>query len=176
MIRRKRCLELLEGLIWMGRQGQELEITFAGQGPLLAEIERRKKLLPRSISLSLPGRVPRREMPAIYRDHDLLILLSRAEGVSNVLLEALASGLCVLATPSAAGEVVTQGREGWLIEDLTPAGLGRALMEMAARPEEFVEMRRRAIRKAQTMSWEEQAGRFQELVEGLVRPGPGGGS
>lgn len=172
MIDRKRCLEILEGLLWLGRQGHELEISLVGQGPLLAEIERRRAYLPKSISLSILGRVSRQEMPEVYRNHDLLLLLSRAEGISNVLLEALASGLCVLATPSAAAEVVTHGKEGWLIDDLTPSGLGQALMKMAARPQEVMAMRERARALAETMSWDERTDRFLRLTGELARTGP----
>lgn len=45
--------------------------------------------------------VPRREVPALMRAHDVLLLPSWFEGSAITLLEALASGLAVIATPQA---------------------------------------------------------------------------
>lgn len=73
-------------------------LTIAGSGPLEQTIEHRIRTTPQ---ITFIGHCDRDQLPEIYRSHDLLVHLSSAEGVSNVLLEACASGLAILATEEA---------------------------------------------------------------------------
>jgi glycosyltransferase involved in cell wall biosynthesis len=59
---------------------------------------------------------------------DIFILPSATEGLSNSLLEAMACGLPAIATSvGGAPDVVTHGKEGWLIAPDVPAELEKAL-------------------------------------------------
>jgi glycosyltransferase involved in cell wall biosynthesis len=100
-----------------------------GDGPmrpgLLAEIEKR----------GLTGRV---FMPGITRDawasfsaFDIFILTSRMEGLPNVLIEAQASGLPVVAPDvGGAGETLVDGVTGLLAPDDGPDTLARLCIEL----------------------------------------------
>jgi glycosyltransferase involved in cell wall biosynthesis len=97
---------------------------------LLAEIERR----------GLAGVVrlvePQREIAALLERFDLLVLPSRYEGFPNVLLEAMACGLPVVAT--AVGDVpnlLRSGEAGRMVAPGDADALARELVEMRARPE-----------------------------------------
>ena len=76
----------------------------AGGGPLLAMLRQQATglgLLPEH--LEFRGEVT--EMAPIYREADILVLTSEFEGTPNVILEAMACGLPVVAT--AVGQTVT---------------------------------------------------------------------
>jgi glycosyltransferase involved in cell wall biosynthesis len=76
------------------------------------------------------GYIPHKEMPMIYNNCDVLILLSPSEGIANVVLEAMACQTPVIATP--VGDIalhLAQGR-GWLVESADPKIVAEGLMAM----------------------------------------------
>ncbi|WP_461395510.1 glycosyltransferase, partial [Deferrisoma sp.] len=75
-------------------------------------------------------------VPEILRALDLFVLPSRNEGISNTILEAMATGLPVLATAVGGNpELVESGVTGTLVPPGDPAALARALEAYAAAPE-----------------------------------------
>ena len=48
--------------------------------------------------VSFMGRVPAERMPQLYRDNDIFVMSSDHEGMSNAMLEAMASGLPIITT------------------------------------------------------------------------------
>jgi glycosyltransferase involved in cell wall biosynthesis len=72
----------------------DIKLVFAGTGPAQKELEKR---LPEAVFL---GWVPNNELPTIYSSADLLLLPSRFDTFSLVVLEALSCGLPVIAYKS----------------------------------------------------------------------------
>jgi len=69
-----------------------------------------------STCFEFAGRLPVAEMPARFADADVLVLSSYSEGRPNVVVEALASGLPVIATDlEGVRGMVVDGDTGWLI-------------------------------------------------------------
>ena len=74
----------------------------------------------------LPG--TRDNIPALMQNMDIFVLPSLAEGISNTILEAMASGLPIVATDVGGnGELVEQGRTGFLVPQGDPAALAAAI-------------------------------------------------
>lgn len=67
---------------------------------------------------------------------DAFVLPSEREGLSNSLLEAMASGLACVAPASAGGDILLAGGLGAVPPDNSPAALHGALAELAADPEQ----------------------------------------
>jgi glycosyltransferase involved in cell wall biosynthesis len=82
----------------------------------------RRQLEQRATALGLlPGAVEFRgaivDMRRVYREADILVLTSDYEGMPNVILEAMASGLPVVATRvGSVSEVVHHGETGYLYD------------------------------------------------------------
>jgi glycosyltransferase involved in cell wall biosynthesis len=78
---------------------------------------------------------PREEVLALYREADVFVLPTWSEGFPNVVIEAMAAGLPVVATPvGAIPDVVRDGEEGLLVPPRDAAALVRALARLADDP------------------------------------------
>ena len=81
----------------------------------------------------LPGE--RADVPDVMRGLDCFVLPSLAEGISNTILEAMSTGLPVLATDVGGNrELVESGRTGRLLASGDVDGLAQAMVELAADP------------------------------------------
>jgi sugar transferase (PEP-CTERM/EpsH1 system associated) len=81
----------------------------------------------------LPGE--RADIAALIRELDLFVLPSLREGVSNTILEAMASGLAVVATRVGGNpELVTEGETGTLVPPSDPHGLAGGIRSYVDAP------------------------------------------
>ncbi len=104
----------------------QARLVVVGQGSL--------QLTPTHASMTLVGRVP--DTRPFYQAADLLVLPSRSEGLSIVLLEGMASGLAVVAAAVPGNtEVIEHGVSGILVPPEQPAELAAAILELLRDPE-----------------------------------------
>ncbi len=96
--------------------------------------------------VSMPGRVG--NLVDWYRESDLYVLSSRVEGLSNTLIEAMASGLPVVAFDCDTGprEIIRPDIDGVLVAPVEDdEALAAHLADLMARPERRERLARRAI-------------------------------
>lgn len=97
------------------RQDQPRYLVLAGNGPLAADLRRQAENLGCGDNIVFLGR--RSDVPDLLRAFDAFVLNSETEGLSFAVLEAMASGLPIVASNVGGNpELVTTGREGWLYE------------------------------------------------------------
>lgn len=81
----------------------------------------------------MPG--ARDDVPDLLRGLDVFVLPSRTEGICNTILEAMASGLPVVATDVGGNpELVVPDRTGLLVPPSSPEALAAALVRYAGDP------------------------------------------
>jgi sugar transferase (PEP-CTERM/EpsH1 system associated) len=108
--------------------GSKACLVLVGEGPLLEEVRKVLQEADASRHAWLIG--SREDVPSLLRSFDVFALSSRVEGISNTILEAMASGLPVVATRVGGnGELVENGVTGALV----PPGDPEALAEILAR-------------------------------------------
>lgn len=122
----------------------EVKATIVGDGPLRQSLEQRAA----DLGL-LPGAVEFRgavsNMAAAYQEADILVLTSDWEGTPNVVLEAMASGLPVVATRVGGVPEVVQHREtGYLSEAHDEEAISEHALDLVNNPVLRNEMGRRA--------------------------------
>jgi L-malate glycosyltransferase len=115
----------------------DLRLLVAGDGPLREEVEREGSAA--GSRLQYLGHQD--DMLPVYRQADLVVMPSLSEGLPMTALEAMASGVPVVASRvGGLPEVVVEGETGLLVEPNDPAALGRALEALAADPERAASM------------------------------------
>jgi len=138
----------------------------------------REDVLARAESLGLEfgsdvvllGTVADEELPLWYRTADALAFPSRKEGWGLAVLEAMASGLPVVATDIPVfREYLVAGRDALLVAPGDPAALADAMGTMTMDAELRARLRVAGARVAGRFPWEDTARRHQLVYERLVQ-------
>lgn len=110
---------------------RRLRLVIAGDGPLREELAAQARESGLEGRIWLPGE--RSDVAQIMRAVDVFVLPSLAEGISNTILEAMASGIPVVATDVGGNsELVANGQTGALVPPRDPAALGNAMERYCA--------------------------------------------
>jgi glycosyltransferase involved in cell wall biosynthesis len=88
----------LQALAQVMKTRNDIELVFVGDGPLKSQLMKTAQKLKLTDHIFFAGRRGHEEMPLWMSFCDCLCLSSWSEGMPNVILEALASGLPVVAT------------------------------------------------------------------------------
>lgn len=111
-----------------------LRLVIAGDGPDRAAIERQVQASGCAERIWMAGN--RDDVPGLLSGLDLFVLPSLAEGISNTILEAMASGVPVLATRVGGNaELVMNGNTGVLVPSNDVEAMATAIVEYAAHPD-----------------------------------------
>jgi sugar transferase (PEP-CTERM/EpsH1 system associated) len=150
---------------------QRLRLVMIGDGPLRAEALGLLEAAGAAHLAWVPG--DRDDIPALLRVFDIFVLPSLGEGISNTILEAMASGLPVVATRVGGNpELVQDGVTGRLVPSADPAAMAEALSELLAQPELLARFgtagRERAV---QEFSIEHMVERYSQVYDALLRGG-----
>ncbi len=132
----KGILTFLDAIPQMLEKNDEIRIFICGDGDLLADIEQfiDKNDLGRRIRLS--GWIPHKELPESLNELKLLVLPSHTEGLPNILLEAMACGTPVLATPvGAIPNLVNDETTGFVLQSNSPEGITEGVMRALDYPD-----------------------------------------
>ena len=114
---------------------QRLRLVMVGEGPLRAQAQEMLDAAGVADLAWLPGE--RHDVPDILRGLDCFVLPSLAEGISNTILEAMASGLPVIATRVGGNpELVLEGETGRLVPVGDAEALASALIDDVRAPDD----------------------------------------
>ena len=116
----------------------------------------------------ISDRVDPATMPTLYDEVDCLLVLSRSESQSRVTLEAMLSGVVVLAR-GAGGivDLITDGATGYLVDPENPESVRGILLRLTADPAEAERVRRRALERA-TRAFADSRREWRDFLLGLV--------
>ncbi len=158
----KRLPLLLETVEVLHRQGGKAYLTVVGGGALESEL--RQSLAERYLrgAVTLLGRREGSEMPDIYRQHDIFVSASMQEGMSNAMLEAMASGLPIVTTRCEGVDELI-GDNGIVVEDARPEMLAAAVRRLADDPALRQAMSLAARKKAESFGWDKVAEAYLQI-------------
>jgi sugar transferase (PEP-CTERM/EpsH1 system associated) len=146
-----------------------LRLVMVGEGPLRAEAMRLLEAAGVADLAWLPGE--RADVPELMRGFACFALPSLAEGVSNTILEAMASGLPVIATNVGGNaELVADGRTGEIVPPADPAAMAAAIVRLAIQPDRAAAMGRAGRAEAQArFSLEAMVSAYQNVYARELR-------
>jgi glycosyltransferase involved in cell wall biosynthesis len=124
--------DLLQALSILAGHGEAFECILAGDGPERERLQELSVRLKLGSQVSFPGEVE--EVPALMAWGDILVHPSHSEGLSNSILEGMASGLPVVATSvGATPEYIEDDHTGLLVPPGQPALLAEKIRLLMTR-------------------------------------------
>jgi teichuronic acid biosynthesis glycosyltransferase TuaC len=149
----------------------DAHLWIAGEGPQRAALERRAAELGLAGRVRLLGTCPHEELKRLYGAADALVLASSREGWANVLLESMACGTPVVATPIWGNpEVVARAAAGVLTRDRSAGAIAEAVQALFAHPPDRASTRRYAERFGWEPTTEGQLELFRHAVTNWRAP------
>ncbi len=140
---------------------KRLRLVLAGDGPLAGGLRAMLQQAGAADLAWLPGE--RSDIPELLRAMDIFVLPSLGEGTSNTILEAMATGLPVIATDVGGNpELVDDGSTGWLVAPADPAALAGRIRMYAENRQAMAEHGREGRRTA------EERFSLQAMVNGYM--------
>ena len=161
--RRKGIHELNEVLKKM-ESDFPFEFHFIGPIPVEMQIQSDKIVYHGSISDA-------EKIKSVLQNTDVFVLPSHAEGMPNVILEAMANGCAILATDVGAVNVMVDSSNGWLIPPMQEKALEFQLKDICMLKPDVIDRKKRAsVEKVRFhFTWEEIIKKEKEAIEAVCR-------
>lgn len=149
------------------------ELHIAGDGPQRPDLEAQAAALGIADRVIFRGWMRRPELSLVLRDMDLYVFPSRDEGMPNAVLEAMASGLPVVATRIAGSEeLVVPEVTGLLAAPESASELAQAISRLIGDSQLREAMGQAGRQRVQReYSWASVAARYLELCRSLGKAG-----
>jgi len=142
-------------------------VVAGGEGNAEQELKQQVEDLKLENKITFTGFVtPNTEFLKYYNAADVFVFPSANEGMSNSMLEAMASGLAIIMTPTGgANELVKDGINGYIINFKDSDGIAQKLEKLIDDPELCRNMGRESRKIAQTLSWQKVAEDYFNLYK-----------
>ncbi|MGA2171605.1 MAG: glycosyltransferase family 4 protein [Sedimentisphaerales bacterium] len=160
----KRVEMLIDAIEILRKKGKPVRLTISGGGGLL---ERLKSLVEQKglgDIINLTGRIETDKMPDVYRQHDIFVSASMQEGMSNAMLEAMASGLPIVTTRCEGVDELISGN-GFVVEQDSAESLAEAIDKLAQDEQGYKRMCAAARHRAENFGWNKVAEEYIKLYQ-----------
>jgi glycosyltransferase involved in cell wall biosynthesis len=164
LISRKRIGLLIEAATELKSMGLDVVLSIAGRGNLMESLKAFSQRLGISDAVKFLGRVQPEEMPALYRGNDIFVMSSQHEGMSNAMLEAMASGLPIVTTECEGVQELINGNGAVVYKD-DALSIAHEIEKIARSEPVYKKMSAAATVKAGQFTWEAVASRYRQLYE-----------
>ncbi len=163
----KRIEMLIETFEILHRTACKIRLTIVGGGKM--EQQFRKIAAERDLRdvIKITGRMDSKKMPEVYRQNDIFISASMQEGMSNAMLEAMASGLPIVTTRCEGLAELIDGN-GLIVEKDNIEEIAKAIKRLAEDPGLYKQMSTSARKQAEKFDWAKVAESYVEQYRKII--------
>ena len=164
----KGSLNFVKAIPAILRRKNEIKFLIGGEGQLQDEMEQYLKGENLHNKVKLTGWIPHDELPDYLNKLNLLVLPSYTEGLPNIMLEAMACGTPVLATPvGAIPDVIKEGETGFIMENNLPECITENIERALNHPDiyKIIKNARKLVEKEFT--YEAAVERYRKILENI---------
>lgn len=158
---RKRIHYLIEAFKQFSGGHSDTELVLVGEGELYDQIIRENQ---NNSQIKIIGRKEQKELIPIYQNSDVFVLPSLIEGMSNALLEAMASGLAIIATDTGGVGDLIDGN-GIIIKSKNSDVIYEALNKLYDDRALVKNMKYKSLQLVGHMSWKKAAEKYNKIYK-----------
>jgi len=164
----KRVEILIESVKILSKKNRPVHLTITGGGGLLEKLRLLVEQKGLGNTIELTGLIESEKMPDVYRRHNMFVSASMQEGMSNAMLEAMASGLPIITTRcEGVDELIADN--GVILENSDAAALAEAIDTLASNKKEFSNMCAAARQQAIKFGWDDVADQYIQLYRRIIK-------
>jgi len=147
-----------KGMIYLVQAIKDMDnvsLTIVGDGPLRNDLQKASI----GMDVNFLGTLSHDELKNIYSKHDVFVLPSLNEGMSNTILEAMASGLPVIVTDTGGTKELINGN-GFVMPMADSDALKAPILELVSQPSRLDAMGKKSREIALDMGWENISSKY----------------
>ena len=162
----KRMEMLIDAAEILHKEGCKVHLTIVGGGQM--EQKLRQIVSERNLDniIEITGPIPSEKMPQVYQQNDIFVSASMQEGMSNAMLEAMATGLPIITTCCEGVEELIADN-GLVVEQATAEEIAKAVRKLADDRQAHKQMSIAARKQAEQFTWNRAAEKYLTLYERL---------
>ena len=163
----KRIDLLISAVAHANKKCPGITLTIAGGGA--GEQELRQIIDQNNLHgfVTILGRVSADEMPRLYQEHDMYVSATSLEGMSNAMLEAMASGLPVVTTVCEGSDELISDN-GVVVEEAEAGAIAKEIITLFHDREKYVRMCEASRKKASTFRWDNLANQYLGIYGDVI--------
>lgn len=165
LIKRKGIEYLVDGFIKFNRKYNDSKLFLVGSGDLKEKLEKKVCKAKIQNKVEFLGIVEHCKIADFYKKSDVFILPSLNEGMSNSLLEAMASALAIIATNTGGSGELIDKNNGMIIEKQNSNSIFKALEKIYLDRELLKNMKLASRKRSAEMSWGDVAEKYFEIYK-----------
>jgi glycosyltransferase involved in cell wall biosynthesis len=164
----KRVEMLIDAVEILHNEDCKLHLTVVGGGQMEQQLKDVVSSKGLGGIIDIAGRIEAKNMPQVYCENDIFISATMQEGMSNAMLEAMASGLPIVTTRcEGVEELITDN--GVIVESASGEKIAKAVRELADDRQTLEQMGIAARRGAEKFGWSSAASEYRKLYEKILR-------
>ncbi len=161
LTRRKGIEYLISAFAKISDQFPKIKLKIIGEGDAKEELEAQTQQLNLNNKIEFSGRIAHENLPEIYAEASVFVLPSLNEGMSNTMLEALATGLPIIATDTGGTkELVDEGINGFIIKMKDADDIAEKIIKLISDKNLLESMSQASRQKAESLSWKNVAEKY----------------
>lgn len=163
LIARKGIHHLVDATIELLKQSKPIKLLVIGSGDMEQELRDRVQASGYAADIAFVGAVTHNELPQWYKKADVFVLPSQNEGMSNSMLEAMASGLAIVATNTGGTQELLSSDNSILLETGSAEDIQHAISTIIQDRVVLERMKQASRSTALNLSWKAMADAYMKL-------------
>ncbi len=164
----KRVALLIHTVEMLHKDGHRVHFTIVGGGGMLEKL--RGIVVDKALGdiIEITGRLGSEKMPEVYQQSDMFISATMQEGMSNAMLEAMASGLPIITTRCEGVQELIEDN-GIVVENSDAEAIAEAIVKLADDRQLYEQMRKAARKQAEAFRWKSVAEQYLDYYDKIIR-------